>query len=108
MAAAVPRFAARRLTYSSPTRRSSDLFHGSPHAPQKVHRVAPGAAAVGERALGQPVHELADQRVGTLLHRLGLARDDELDRKSTRLNSSHLVISYAVFCVKEKQQTKLM
>src|ERR1022692_1755825 len=30
------------------------------------------------------------------------ARD--LDRKSTRLNSSHLVISYAVFCLKKKKQ----
>src|SRR5256885_2842611 len=30
-----------------------------------------------------------------------------LDRKSTRLNSSHLVISYAVFCLKKKKQTKL-
>src|SRR5256885_13341639 len=28
------------------------------------------------------------------------------DRKSTRLNSSHLVISYAVFCLKKKQQNK--
>src|SRR5262245_57632520 len=28
--------------------------------------------------------------------------DDELDRKSTRLNSSHLGISYAVFCLKKK------
>src|ERR1039457_7330228 len=27
---------------------------------------------------------------------------DLLDRKSTRLNSSHLVISYAVFCLKKK------
>src|SRR2546426_4386094 len=27
-----------------------------------------------------------------------------LDRKSTRLNSSHLVISYAVFCLKKKTQ----
>src|SRR5256885_16620841 len=27
------------------------------------------------------------------------------DRKSTRLNSSHLVISYAVFCLKKKRQT---
>src|SRR5256885_10721793 len=27
---------------------------------------------------------------------------DQLDRKSTRLNSSHLVISYAVFCLKKK------
>src|SRR5256885_10508026 len=26
------------------------------------------------------------------------------DRKSTRLNSSHLVISYAVFCLKKKKQ----
>src|SRR5256885_8547239 len=28
-----------------------------------------------------------------------------LDRKSTRLNSSHLVISYAVFCLKKKKST---
>src|SRR5256885_4523139 len=28
---------------------------------------------------------------------------DELDRKGTRLNSSHLVISYAVFCLKKKK-----
>src|SRR5438034_3971688 len=28
-----------------------------------------------------------------------------LDRKSTRLNSSHTVISYAVFCLKKKTQT---
>src|SRR5260221_5260306 len=27
------------------------------------------------------------------------------DRKSTRLNSSHTVISYAVFCLKKKKQT---
>src|SRR5688500_19529821 len=27
------------------------------------------------------------------------------DRKSTRLNSSHLVISYAVFCLKKKRNT---
>src|SRR5256885_2923971 len=38
----------------------------------------------------------------------GAARDearalhDAVDRKSTRLNSSHLVISYAVFCLKNK------
>src|SRR5256885_3163596 len=29
------------------------------------------------------------------------------DRKSTRLNSSHLVISYAVFCLKKKTTTRL-
>src|SRR5256885_13256488 len=29
------------------------------------------------------------------------------DRKSTRLNSSHLVISYAVFCLKKKKKKKM-
>src|ERR1039457_4868199 len=32
----------------------------------------------------------------------------QTDRKSTRLNSSHLVISYAVFCLKKKIERKLM
>src|SRR5256885_2965088 len=31
---------------------------------------------------------------------------ETLDRKSTRLNSSHLVISYAVFCLKKKNRDK--
>src|SRR5256885_16763018 len=30
--------------------------------------------------------------------------EDRGDRKSTRLNSSHLVISYAVFCLKKKKK----
>src|ERR1039457_2680781 len=30
---------------------------------------------------------------------------EQADRKSTRLNSSHLVISYAVFCLKKKKKT---
>src|SRR5258708_22339398 len=33
--------------------------------------------------------------------------DDSLDRKSTRLNSSHQIISYAVFCLKKKKNTLL-
>src|SRR5256885_12592505 len=33
----------------------------------------------------------------------GAARAGRGDRKSTRLNSSHLVISYAVFCLKKKK-----
>src|SRR5438034_7725101 len=32
-------------------------------------------------------------------------REIALDRKSTRLNSSHTVISYAVFCLKKKNTT---
>src|SRR5690606_40370399 len=30
-----------------------------------------------------------------------------IDRKSTRLNSSHVKISYAVFCLKKKKRTKM-
>src|SRR5258705_8405540 len=37
----------------------------------------------------------------------GVARRDCADRKSTRLNSSHLGISYAVFCLKKKNQEEL-
>src|SRR5438034_5597799 len=37
---------------------------------------------------------------------LGFAAPLVLDRKSTRLNSSHTVISYAVFCLKKKTQTE--
>src|SRR5256885_7954854 len=44
-----------------------------------------------------------------LVNSVPLRRSDQLprvgnrDRKSTRLNSSHLVISYAVFCLKKKR-----
>src|SRR5437660_4324845 len=37
---------------------------------------------------------------------LGTMRDAARDRKSTRLNSSHVAISYAVFCLKKKKITE--
>src|SRR5205807_5935794 len=40
---------------------------------------------------------------GSILNIL-LGQNTALDRKSTRLNSSHLVISYAVFCLKKKKK----
>src|SRR2546430_4023005 len=40
------------------------------------------------------------------LNRLGIALDLRQDRKSTRLNSSHSQISYAVFCLKKKKKNK--
>src|SRR5256885_7215328 len=49
------------------------------------------------------IHQLG--AVSLHLHRQHLARRTDAgdaDRKSTRLNSSHLVISYAVFCLKKK------
>src|SRR2546426_9318946 len=47
---------------------------------------------------GAPPHGEAGARV----HRVLLS--PATDRKSTRLNSSHLVISYAVFCLKKKKK----
>src|SRR5947209_15994168 len=43
---------------------------------------------------------------GTTLARLEVGFKEALDRKSTRLNSSHANISYAVFCLKKKKNTK--
>src|SRR2546426_8538608 len=50
-------------------------------------------------ALAEPCHpfDLRRQMVG------GIPAFFGADRKSTRLNSSHLVISYAVFCLKKKK-----
>src|SRR3712207_7018311 len=46
-------------------------------------------------------HQGAGEERGRDLHGL---RPDRQDRKSTRLNSSHANISYAVFCLKKKKQ----
>src|SRR2546426_5830415 len=56
-----------------------------------------GGAIAGAVELGQ-----ACGRMSRLAHR-PRGGDHGGDRKSTRLNSSHLVISYAVFCLKKKK-----
>src|SRR6266516_5963822 len=51
-----------------------------------------------------PIFEVARaQRVLDLARQRGAGRDDLEDRKSTRLNSSHRTISYAVFYLKKKK-----
>src|SRR3712207_6896398 len=61
----------------------------------------------GERDLaGEHLVEADPQRVevGLLGHLLAERLFGRQDRKSTRLNSSHANISYAVFCLKKKNQ----
>src|SRR5207253_9617789 len=92
----------------SPTRRSSDLRRAGPARrsdrkaqPAAVDRDPPSrngdAAArdIDRRRKGDPGHSpaLTDRAMGPHA-RLR-------DRKSTRLNSSHVAISYAVFCLKK-------
>src|SRR2546426_10590585 len=58
--------------------------------------------ATGRTATSGPARTLAPPPPG----RRSRLRASASDRKSTRLNSSHLVISYAVFCLKKKKQNQ--
>src|SRR5437870_10306945 len=53
---------------------------------------------LGEHRRDVVGHEVRDRDVAP--------RDRHADRKSTRLNSSHVAISYAVFCLKKKKKKK--
>src|SRR3712207_7358842 len=66
----------------------------------------------GHRPLGHDpgqIGERLDNEAADLLAALGRVGVDERDedRKSTRLNSSHANISYAVFCLKKKKNLSL-
>src|SRR5437899_6808289 len=96
MSASAPFFAKRgaphRELHSFPTRRSSDL-HAEPLL--RARQRAVGLPGVVEP---QAPHHQAGAEADAL------AIGEEPDRKSTRLNSSHLGTSYAVFCLKKKSR----
>src|SRR2546427_13215329 len=71
-----------------------DVLEGE--RPVQSHRVAQPRERLGVRL------DAEDQRGGIA----GKDADDDEDRKSTRLNSSHSQISYAVFCLKKKKKKK--
>src|SRR5438552_5849990 len=48
----------------------------------------------------------AEHGDGEVAHGVGAGNRGQRDRKSTRLNSSHQIISYAVFCLKKKKRTR--
>src|SRR5207249_10541227 len=85
--------------HSFPTRRSSDLARSAD--PTRVQQGEPGG-----RAHPHPRPDVADAAAAASRGSRGHpARPEDLgtlDRKSTRLNSSHVSISYAVFCLKKK------
>src|SRR5205807_9550584 len=101
-------FTAHLDLHSFPTRRSSDL------SMMKVDVLALGmltcirkcfdliADHKGRRYVLADIKSEDDNEVYQMLQRgdsLGVFQVESRDRKSTRLNSSHLVISYAVFCL---------
>src|SRR5690606_39847216 len=89
---------------SSPARRSSDLFRVQESLEQEVvlQRVdISDAKNVCNQRAGAGAAPWADGNA--LLLRPADEVGDDQDRKSTRLNSSHVKISYAVFCLKKKK-----
>src|SRR5690606_41534550 len=93
--------------HSFPTRRSSDL-HGELRRPllQEAHHalLRIGTAAALEDATGvRPVGLHRVRRAEHPPQHLAGECHAHRDRKSTRLNSSHVKISYAVFCLKKKK-----
>src|SRR5205807_10568536 len=81
--------AAPRHLHSFPTRRSSDL--------RQPARLAATPASRRNLSRGPSCRRLWETPASLT----------NADRKSTRLNSSHLVISYAVFCLKKKTRVAL-
>src|SRR5690606_39716864 len=89
-----PRYCNPPHLHSFPTRRSSDL-----------QRTAQGRLVRRSQTLSRGGARPDPQRRSG---QRGHPRHTELvpgDRKSTRLNSSHVKISYAVFCLKKKKHT---
>src|SRR5207249_11784258 len=94
-------FCAHRYLHSFPTRRSSDL--GS----------MADAEDLAQETFIQAYIHLGEFRreaqAGSWLYRIAVNgclnwhKRQRRDRKSTRLNSSHVSISYAVFCLKKKK-----
>src|SRR5258708_27307622 len=67
----------------------------SPELPARGELALRRCVSAGE-ALPEDIGKRWEARTGTEI----------LDRKSTRLNSSHQIISYAVFCLKKKKKQK--
>src|SRR5437868_8014695 len=74
---------------SFPTRRSSDLLFRA-----AAHRVWDDEGQHPRAGIRKTIHVPIDRNVK--------------DRKSTRLNSSHVSISYAVFCLKKKMEVYIL
>src|SRR5207249_9125014 len=95
-----------RLLHSFPTRRSSDLLLAVHQRAGPFDSAQRAVVSVGEinfpiRA-GCNTEEIGCGRECGAVRSVASGQPSHRDRKSTRLNSSHVSISYAVFCLKKK------
>src|SRR5207244_5253914 len=85
-----------RDLHSFPTRRSSDLMSTQPVSGRLSSRGS--SIVIATTSLAAASCASASSHPS--------ARKSDRDRKSTRLNSSHQIISYAVFCLKKKSNSQ--
>src|SRR5690606_42004067 len=95
--------AAHRALHSFPTRRSSDLGTFLPRHRTSLGRRLPRITREEVVGHGRWVALHRGHVVPHARHVAAIDREAQ-DRKSTRLNSSHVKISYAVFCLKKKNK----
>src|SRR2546430_6668857 len=83
------------------------LFRSAPGEPPHLGPLSGDLGLSGPRTLRGSTEPI-EPDTGQASVPLAVERADAgcLDRKSTRLNSSHSQISYAVFCLKKKKNTK--
>src|SRR6266508_5404132 len=95
------RSAPQSLVGAAPLRRRRRLVKGRPRQRVRQLETAPSRQEAGPLGLRKRLVRFP-LRLERGPQRLLLARIARGDRKSTRLNSSHVAISYAVFCLKKK------
>src|SRR5690242_21058925 len=93
-----------RDLHSFPTRRSSDLQRAGERVDARVVDAVGGTKEKHPRPRGALERQLRTRKLAVGAGRGQLGEHRMGDRKSTRLNSSHMSISYAVFCLKKKKK----
>src|SRR5690606_40622452 len=96
--------AASRSPPSFPTRRSSDLLDAALDRGGAItsETIGPLSFSYAESAASSRTFPLVEKLIDPFRVAGSGQGSLVLDRKSTRLNSSHVKISYAVFCLKKK------
>src|SRR2546422_4781543 len=90
----------------SPTTAIRDRPATTAGAPLVPRLATPLRLSCGPREIAVALSGVTGRRRASTIRVFGPGTSWSLDRKSTRLNSSHGYISYAVFCLKKKKKKK--